>query len=63
MFGYSNFSLVYYVPSLWWFQTILVPAMLANSSISDRPCGHWDIDDASLFDFCMDTFTQLGPVI
>lgn len=37
--------------------------MLANSSLSERPCGHSDIDDASLGIFCMDTFTQLGPVM
>lgn len=30
---------------------------------SQRPCSHWDTDDTSLCDFCMDTFTELGPVI
>lgn len=34
-------------------------AMQANSSFSEGPHGHWDIDDASCCDFCMDMFTQL----
>lgn len=27
-----------------------------------RPCGHWYTDDAPLCDFCMNVFTELGPM-